>query len=504
MTSAAVLQDLDPEALVLGGVLRLPAEPAADVLATLQDSDMGDPRHRLILAAIRALVGAGTAPEPGLVLAELQRTGAHKLFPAGRDPGVVLVDLIGLAPAAGSLPHYVQLVRDRALLTAATATATRIQQAVERGDVDNLLVIASQGLAELLEDRAASSAKSRLVKGGTFTLDVPDGIPAVWGEGEQVLWASGESLMIVGSPGVGKSTLTQQVVLARVGILPTALGRPVAVGRRVLYLACDRPPQVQRSFHRMVRPSDRDYLDDRLVVWKGPPPQDFAKHPGTLLEMAQAADADTVVIDSLKDVAIKLTDDEVGAGYNNARQNALVAGVELLELHHQTKRGGGGVGKPNTLADVYGSAWITAGAGSVVLLHGEAGDPHVELLHLKQPGEPVGPLDVVHDHQAGTSTISTDRDPLSLLRAADKLTAGQLARLLYVPDGSRQPKAAEVEKARRVLDRLDRQGHAYKRSTRGDDGAVLPTTYHFRPSNLTSSDPLTDPLTAHLDPEDPT
>lgn len=335
----------------------------------------------------------------------------------------------------------------------------------------------------------AQVQRSRVVPGGTWALDVPDAMPAVWGDGDRVAWAAGESCMLVGPPGVGKSTIAQQIVLARVGILGGVLGMTVAVGNgRVLYLACDRPPQVRRSFRRMVRPVDRQLLDERLVVWQGPPPSDFARNPETLAAMARKYGADTVVIDSLKDVAHKIVEDESGAAYNAARQTALVAGVELLELHHQTKRGGGGASKPNTLADVYGSMHLTAGAGSVLLLWGEAGDPAVELLHLKQPGENVGPLDVVHDHQAGTSTVDDSRDPLVLLRAADKLTVGLLARRLYVPDGTRQPRRNEVEKARRVLERLARQGHAYRRPQTGADGAALETVYHYRPPDAPAAE----------------
>ena len=106
------------------------------------------------------------------------------------------------------------------------------------------------------------------------------------------------------------------------------------------------------------------------------------------------------MVDSLKDAAVGLTDDETASGYNRARQLAITAGVQVLELHHLVKRGADGKA-PTTLADVYGSAWLTAGAGSVLLLTGDAGDPIVRASHLKQPMEPWGPAEMAHDHAEG-------------------------------------------------------------------------------------------------------
>jgi replicative DNA helicase len=76
-----------------------------------------------------------------------------------------------------------------------------------------------------------------------------------WGDGDQVLWADGESLVIDGPQGVGKTTLAQQLALGRAGFDEYAklLGFPIIPGqRRVLYLAMDRPKQAARSFRRMV------------------------------------------------------------------------------------------------------------------------------------------------------------------------------------------------------------------------------------------------------------
>jgi len=88
---------------------------------------------------------------------------------------------------------------------------------------------------------------------------------------------------------------------------------------------------------RMVGGAWRAELDARLSVWPGPPPYDLARYPALLLKLRQQANADTVIVDSLKDAAIGLKDDDVGAGYNRARQHATTAGVQVIELHHIRK-----------------------------------------------------------------------------------------------------------------------------------------------------------------------
>jgi hypothetical protein len=58
-------------------------------------------------------------------------------------------------------------------------------------------------------------------------------------------------------------------------------------------------------------------------------------------------------MDSLKDAAVKLVDDEVGGNVNRAIQHCNAQGVDVAVLHHQRKGERGE--KPTTLADVYGS-----------------------------------------------------------------------------------------------------------------------------------------------------
>jgi replicative DNA helicase len=192
----------------------------------------------------------------------------------------------------------------------------------------------------------------QMVDGATFVLNAPEQPPAIWGFGDDIIWSEGESLMIVGPPGVGKTTLCGQVVRARLTGEGSVLGYGVTgTSSRVLYLAMDRPAQIQRSLRRHFSEDDRQLLADKLVVWKGPPPADVAKNTSVILSLAKLAGADTVVVDSVKDAAIGLSNDEVGAAYNQARQHVLAAGIQMLELHHLVKRGPNGA-KPTQLADV--------------------------------------------------------------------------------------------------------------------------------------------------------
>ncbi len=329
-------------------------------------------------------------------------------------------------------------------------------------------------------DRGDAPPRSSFKPAGNYILDAPTETPSLWGSPAtgRVLWAQGEPLFIVAPSGVGKTTVTNQLVLKLIGLgAPEFLGLQVApIGGKVLYLAADRPRQIVRSFRRMVTEADRDTLNAKLVIRGGPPPRDLAAHPETLLTMCQEAEADVVVIDSLKDVAVGLTDDKVGAGLNLAIQTVISEDIDVLALHHQRKGQNGE--RPKKLEDVYGSVWLVAGAGSVVLLWGQAGDPLVDLIHLKQPADVVGPLKLFHDHDRGVTTLErSEVDPLKVLNArSNGLTAADLASL--VADG-RAPSDSDRKRAKRQLDRLVTSGLARCVSgSKGGDGGTQPDRYH--------------------------
>jgi replicative DNA helicase len=292
----------------------------------------------------------------------------------------------------------------------------------------------------------------RTVDGWAFISQSTDTVPALWGKDDLVLWAEGEPLMIGGPDGVGKTSVLQQLGLARIRGTDL-LGLPVAPATgRVLYLAADRPAQAARSMRRMVKADDEELLRERLLVHRGPLPFDIVKEPAeTLRQFVQDREATDLYIDSLKDIAVGLTSDEVGAAVNQAFQALIAAGIELAVNHHQRKQQQG-VPAPKTLADVYGSRWLTAGMGSVVLLWAGAGDLLVSLQHLKQPAETVGPFQLLHDHAHGVTSLHDHIDLEQLLAASRHgLTVKDAARLLLADE---EPKPNDIEKARRRLEGL--------------------------------------------------
>ncbi len=318
-----------------------------------------------------------------------------------------------------------------------------------------------------------------LIPGGKFILDAPTEIIAIWGDKDHVAWPQDEPFIIAGPPGVGKTTIAQQLVLGRLGLRSEVLGLDVMPStKRILYLACDRPAQVQRSFARMVDESDRELLDAKLIFWKGPPPGDLAKNTDLLLSMCIAANADTVIIDSLKDVALKLSDDEVGAALNQAHQKVVSAGIQLLGLHHQRKRSSDNT-KPTKLDDLYGSVWIAAGAGSVVLLWGEAGDDVVQLSHLKPAHEPIGPWQVEHDHEQGISEVMEGQSVLDIVRARNGIKVADIVIVLYgVPRGT----PTLTRRVNRELERLEKAKLVYKEEgSRGGAGGSVGARYYATP-----------------------
>lgn len=322
-----------------------------------------------------------------------------------------------------------------------------------------------------IDKTVQSGAPSALPEGfirGDFWLDSePVQAVALWGFGDDVLWARGEPCMICGGDGSGKTTLSQNLIIRLIGIEPTSLfGFPVAEVGTVLYIAADRPQQAKRALRRLVGSMDKQALADRLVIWEGPLPEALETNPKILVEYAQKVEADLVIIDSLKDVAVDLVGHVEGNAISRAFQLVIAADIELLINHHDRKA------QPKekvSLDLIYGSRLTRAACGSIVYLAGQA--PAVTFHHLKRPANEIPPFDVIYDAETGSAAIEHGTSPLDILRDTGRLTAVGAAKLFYKVA---KPSKAEKMRAERVLKNLENAGHA--RSTPGAEKNE-PTTW---------------------------
>ncbi len=451
---------------MLGAVLSPDGGAAtlARISAIVSPADFYRPSHGLILSAAHQLAADGKPTDVIMVADRLSRLrDGHGVSLLERVGGKErLVELALIVPATANAPHHAELVADAARRRDQLRLAQEIEQASLNGGVTEEL---RDRLGRFLALVTTGAERGRSVDGWAFISEASDRVPANWGDGDAVLWAEGEGLLLVGPDGVGKSSLAQQLVRARLGLCSELLGLPVRPSEgRVLYCAMDRPAQAARSWRRMVESGDEEVLRDRLIVHRGPLPFEILTDPpATLRQFAESHGATDLVIDSLKDLAVGLAKDEVGAAINRVFQEVIASGIELAALHHQRKDQQGATRPPKTLADVYGSRWLTAGMGSVVLPWGDAGDLVVSLRHLKQPAEEVGPFNVLHDHVHGRTSVHGHTDLETLLsQARHGLTVKDAARLLF---GSEEPKSNEIEKARRRLEGLI----AKNRAVRKDD-----------------------------------
>ena len=275
---------------------------------------------------------------------------------------------------------------------------------------------------------------SQMTDGLTFALGATGDEDAIWGGGDAVAWAPGEATGLVGPDGVGKTTLVHRLTLGLAGIEGELLGLPITPAEgRVLLVAADRPKQAARSMWRMlVQLGSRDHgkLREAVLVWRGPLPFDLVKAPGELAVWAQGFGASHVILDSLGFVATRLIEDETGSAIAQAFMACSVAGLELFWTGHPRKASGENK-KPNAIADVYGSRWITAASGSILSLWASPGDPVAELRQLKSPSGELGPFLVELDHEGGTISVLEGSDLLGHLRAAPSgLSAKEAAHLM--------------------------------------------------------------------------
>lgn len=231
--------DDDAERALLGACLASP-HTAGVVAEELPPTDLYQPSHEMVLAAVVSLLSQDVAPDAVAVANELRNAG--RLARAGGLP--YLHTLLAAAPVASAVAYHVEIVRDlarrRALIEAADRLAAQARQ--PGSDVESVIDRAHKDMSGLRFGKAQGDDLSSLLDLDEF-VDQP--LPPVdWlipG-----LLAVGDRFVLTGSEGLGKTTLVRQIaVAAAAGLHPfTLVPQPP---KTVLVIDCENPIRIMRD-----------------------------------------------------------------------------------------------------------------------------------------------------------------------------------------------------------------------------------------------------------------
>jgi len=211
----------------------------------------------------------------------------------------------------------------------------------------------------------------------------------------------------------------------------------------------------------MVPDNARTILDERLQIehlrqlWASP------DDPTMIYEAAVQADAQIVFLDSGKDIANgPLKEESSAKALMDAIQVCIANNVDIVMLHHPRKLPQDNTKKEMDIDDVYGSAWLTAGSGSVLLVQGLPGQGIFKLTQLKAPSTFVPAFDVLVDYHTGTLTKQTIRDLGQWLKQSGMPTTVRQAVAFVTREAEEDvdPDSAPYKDTKRKLQKLHTDG----------------------------------------------
>jgi replicative DNA helicase len=314
------------------------------------------------------------------------------------------------------------------------------------------------------------------ISAGDVIFDVPLEVESIWGKGQESLWAVGEPLMIYGPTGIGKTTLAGRLLLSLIGVDSSELldypVTPITAGRTVLYIAADRPRQAMRSLRRMVPKEAASLLRERLRIEHNRQIWASESDPEMLYRAAIQANASVVFIDASKDLAGgPLKDEGPAKALMDAIQICIANGINIVMLHHPRKAiQEGGTKRELDIDDVYGSAWLTAGCGSVVLVDGKPGGGLFRFEQLKAPATFIEQMEIAIDYDTGILTKRAIRELDSWLKDSGMLTTIRQATAykLAIPDEDVDTDSAEYKRVKRHIEDLERDGLVVQMEPKGN------------------------------------
>ena len=129
----------EAEAALVGSMLLLGRDAVAEVVAALHDDDLTDPRHRVVLQAVRGVLADDGRPDPVTVLGWLARKGRlAEAMTDDRGAGTFVADLLAAVPVPESAAYYRRIVVEHAARRRLSEAAVRLSDEAARMGLDEL------------------------------------------------------------------------------------------------------------------------------------------------------------------------------------------------------------------------------------------------------------------------------------------------------------------------------------------------------------------------------
>lgn len=312
--------------------------------------------------------------------------------------------------------------------------------------------------------------------GSTFGVNVSAHLPAIVGSGERAYWSEGELAIMYGGDGTNKTTVAHNFLAAmlRLNGRDTVLGQPVRElqpGERVLYLALDRPRQIERSWSRFMDPAEAERVGDHVVWRTSALPFDPVRQPLWLLDWVHDAYPGTyaVIFDNVWDAFGDFSDTEAATAAGIGLNALARSGVHVLALHHDRK-GDGARSAPENADGMYGGRNFKAKAGTVVnLWKPPTSDGSIlTVTQHKEPSERIPATTVFVNQKTGDLIPMTT----GLISLEDFLKAQasewhDIKTLASVHRATDSPDKADKEATRRELHKLIESGNVTERESDG-------------------------------------
>jgi replicative DNA helicase len=209
-------QNLQAEMAVLGSML-IDEDAIGTVIESIDKNSFYKEGHRRIFEVVLSLFNEGKAVDLITMADELKRIGVLD------DIGGVsyLTELVNTVPTAGSVSHYIKIVREKGILRSLISNSTRVIQLChqnEQGDVNQLVDEAERLIFEVTDSRSSRAALplkdiihdsmetiDRLYQNKAHVTGIPTGY--VQFDMKTAGLQPSDLIIIAGRPSMGKSAL---------------------------------------------------------------------------------------------------------------------------------------------------------------------------------------------------------------------------------------------------------------------------------------------------------